>query len=74
MDVLDLSEVLKDSIDLDAANLETYLNFSDGEGDGNDLKVTIDASNTKNGQEIEIMINDVSKADFIDNYDENIND
>jgi hypothetical protein len=36
--------------------------------------VTIDASNTKNGQEIEIMINDVSKADFIDNYDENIND
>ncbi|QAB15739.1 Calx-beta domain-containing protein [Hydrogenovibrio thermophilus] len=74
VDVLDLSEVLKDSIDLDAANLETYLNFSDGEGDGNDLKVTIDASNTKNGQEIEIMINDVSKADFIDNYDENIND
>ncbi len=74
VDVLDLSEVLKDSIELDAANLETYLNFADGEGDGNDLKVTIDASNTKNGQEIEVMINDVSKADFIDNYDENIND
>ncbi len=74
VDTLDLSEVLKDPIDLEAANLETYLNFANDEGDEDDQQVIDDSSNTKNDQQLEVIVNDMSKSDFIDNYNENIND